>query len=132
MAQPPSSLLKEFFSAHSNPTGDQIESIAKKTLLPVDEVNMWLNHLRSVEVNRKHGAEKATETRRRKKAQQQQPDQLESPVQYFCGFCGGEYEEETDEVETWIECELCDQWFHETCLPDIDYDEFVCDACKGE
>ena len=35
---------------------------------------------------------------------------------YCCGVCYGIYEEETDEVETWIGCEHCDAWFHATCL----------------
>ena len=76
MTQPPSHLLKEFFLSHPEPTEELFTSIARKTLLPIDEVKMWLNHLKTVEINRRRGAAKAAETRRRKRQQQQAQEQV--------------------------------------------------------
>ena len=62
---PPSHTLKEFYLSlkGSTPTGTAIEEIAKKTLLPVSEVTIWLDHLKTVDMNRKRGATKAAATR---------------------------------------------------------------------
>ena len=133
MNQPPSHLLKEFLS-HPEPTEELFTSIARKTLLPIEEVKMWLNHLKTVEINRRRGAAKAAETRRRKRQQQQaqeQVRQIQQRHEYSCGICGGLYQDETTEIEVWIGCDFCDSWFHSTCLRmDSDAEDYVCDACK--
>lgn len=33
----------------------------------------------------------------------------------FCGTCRKEYEEETNESELWIGCDICQRWFHCVC-----------------
>ena len=50
-----------------------------------------------------------------------------------CGMCGGVYEDETEEEELWISCDICFRWFHGVCV-DIRFDcvpeRFVCFQCK--
>ena len=274
MAQPPSVILKDFFnSLHgSEPTDAMVKAVAEKALLPTDEVRLWLEHLRVVNLNRKRGASKAASTRRNRR--QPQPNiagqecatqsqfqtslipvsQLESSPQTeqsqsqtdthlnrvgqecagrsqfqtsllestpqsqsqtdthlnrvgqecagrsqfqtlllestpqsqsqtdthlnrvgqecagrsqfqtsllestpqteqrqsqtdthlseavpgalpdeLCGMCGGVYEEETEEEELWISCDICFRWFHGVCV-DIGFssvpETFVCYQCK--
>ena len=69
MSMSPSDIIKNAFDelGGKTPSDDDITKIAKKTLLPTDEVIIWLDHLRQVQKNRKRGADKAAETRRRKK-----------------------------------------------------------------
>ena len=50
-------------------------------MLPVEEVRIWLDNLETVSSNRKKGAEKAAETRRKKK----------SASVCICGVCGMAY-----------------------------------------
>ena len=89
---PPSAIIENAFKANAN--------LAKETLLPTEEVTLWLEHLKLVAENRKRGAEKAAQTRRAKK-------QVSQEEFYFCGVCGTVYEDETDEVERWIACGNC-------------------------
>ena len=136
MSIPPSRLLKEFFSSNPEPTEDMVKYIAKSTLLPVNEVDIWLSHLQTVDNNRKRGAAKAAETRRlkRKPVRDSVSQQVTTDATYCCGVCYGIYEEETDEVETWISCEHCDAWFHATCLglqlDPSNPEEYICDTCS--
>ena len=55
MVQPPSSILKDFFMSiqGSLPTDEMLTSIARNTLLPISEVRLWLEHLQTVDSNRK-------------------------------------------------------------------------------
>ena len=93
MIRPPSTLLKEFYQqlGQKEPTEAQIETIAKKTLLPVSEVIIWLQHLKTVDTNRKRGAAKAAETRRQKRAEQVSKGTHNSVEVYCCGICGVTY-----------------------------------------
>ena len=109
-----------------------------KALLPVNEVEIWLSHLRTIDNNRKRGAAKAAETRRQKRElvmskRDTVPQQVTTEETYCCGVCHGVYEEETDEVETWIGCEHCEAWFHATCLglqlDPSNPEDYICDAC---
>ena len=111
MIQPPSVVLKEFFQSlqGSEPTDEMLQSMARKTLLPVSEVQLWLEHLHTVHTNRKRGATKAALTRK-----QETTPQVRQV--YKCGVCQALYLEETEEEEVWIGCELCDQWFHSVCV----------------
>ncbi len=43
-----------------------IEDLSKKVLLSPEPVTIWLDHLKTVQVNRRNGAVKAAETRRKK------------------------------------------------------------------
>ena len=78
--------------------------IAKKVLLPTEEVNIWLKHLETVSNNRKKGAQKAAQTRKAKTTSTEQ-----EPIVY-CGECGEMYEEETEEVQNWIACAIGFVW----------------------
>ena len=42
------------------------EDLAKKILIPISEVDIWLNHLRTASVNRRRGAAKAATTKNSK------------------------------------------------------------------
>ena len=87
--------------------------------LAPEEVEMWIEHLKTIQQNRRRGAEKAAATRRRKKG---------SEKQYLC-ICGEEYTDVTDEVQHWIGCENCNSWFHCHCVgiqPDSIPDVFKC------
>ena len=55
--------------------------------------------------SRKRGAAKARVTRQAKQKQR-----------YFCGVCGQEYAEETEEIEFWIACDCCSLWFYWSCV----------------
>ncbi len=130
MVQPPSIVLKNYFLSlkGSEPEERMISEVAKKTLLSPDEVKLWLDHLKTVETNRKRGAAKAAQTRRNKRQAKHAGD-----TEYKCGLCGAVYEDETEEEELWIECESCTQWFHAECSgvdPDSVPDAFVCSACQ--
>ena len=50
-------------------TEEEIESLAIKSCLSVAEVKLWLNHLQEIKESRKRGAEKASETRKKRKEQ---------------------------------------------------------------
>ena len=32
-----------------------------------------------------------------------------------CGVCSKDWQEETEEVEDWIQCEMCEEWYHWQC-----------------
>ena len=96
-------------------------------------MQIWL-HLQTVVENRRRGARKATATRQAKKALKASHIVEGSPKdgnECFCGDCGHTYQEETDEPEVWIECSMCEPWFHAkceklTCLPQPeDNDNFI-------
>lgn len=109
---------------------DQMRELARKTLLSIDEVQWYIEHLEKVHENRKKGARKAAETRARKK-QQESKSESESSVK--CGVCDQDWQEETDEVETWIQCEVCEVWFHCHCqniFNNVAPEEFVCTKCQ--
>ena len=102
-----------------------ITELARVVMLPDEEVDIWLKHLRTVSDNCKHGASKAAESRHHK------TDVKDNPM-YFCGVCGGDYEEETEETENWIECDKCNARFHWVCV-NI-YSEpasFLCINCEN-
>ena len=71
-ARPPSVIISEEFKAHDNLSELEVQDLAKRVLLPVSEVNIWLEHLKEVTRNRKEGAIKAAETRKRKKMEKDQ------------------------------------------------------------
>jgi hypothetical protein len=118
---PPSAVIENTFKTK---TDIDPESLAKETLLPREEVILWLEHLKLVSENRKRGAEKAAQTRRAKK-------QVSQSEFYFCGVCGSVYEDETDEVERWIACDNCSTWYHWTCVNvTLEPSSFVCAHCE--
>ena len=106
MRHPPSTLLKEFHQnlKGASPTQTQLLEMSKKCLLPINEVEMWLEHLTTIAANRKRGAAKAAETRRRNKQEKQREEMV------YCGVCHQPYVKFTDEVELWIQCDICLAW----------------------
>lgn len=124
MHNPPSHILKEMFNTlkGKEPSDADIEKMARETLLSPGDVRIWLEHLQTVSTNRKRGAEKAAATRRSRKMQ---------PKMYVC-VCGEEYTERTDEIQYWIGCDKCDNWYHYDCVG-IDKntvpESFICTEC---
>ena len=112
VAIPPSVVLKKFFKdlKGSSATEEMIETVAKKVLLPAEEVRFWLEHLSTVAENRRRGATKAAETRRRKQQSASNTDD-----HYFCGTCGTVYQPEMPNIEFWISCDFCFKWYCCTC-----------------
>ena len=66
ISTPPSSVIADAFKLCNKMSDTQLEELAKKTLLSLDEVNMYIEHLADVQRHRK-GARKAAETRAKKK-----------------------------------------------------------------
>jgi len=94
---------------------------------------MWLDHLHTIKENRKRGTAKAAETRRRKKESNSSAEVLVSSEhnnqdKTYCGMCHQEYQNFTENVEEWIECDLCDRWYHFTCVGIVEVpDTYICD-----
>ena len=133
MKEPPSVILKKFHQSlkGKNLTEVEIEETARKVLLPVHEVKIWLEHLSTVDTNRRRGAAKAAETRRKKLPAQSVNVQESSEPATYCGICGALFED-TEESEYWIGCESCVEWFHGECVnitKETEPDEFYCFAC---
>ena len=133
VAPPPSVVLKEMFSQLPQGavlTEEFIENAARAVLLPCSEVQMWFEHLKVINENRKRGAAKAAATRQAKKNSASLPRQSE---QWHCGTCGLPYQSQTDETELWIACDMCDTWYHSLCeqlteLPNTE--KYVCIKCR--
>ena len=107
MKKPPSTLLKEAFdSLKSYPPPESLYSeLSKKVMLPVDEVKICFDHLRTIGENCRRGAIKAAETRRRKKNKNTTvPTETSTERDYQCGVCHTPYQEFTDTQEQWIGC----------------------------
>ena len=123
MCQPPSQILKKFNGLKGKePSDADVEQMARATLLSPEDVRIWLEHLQSIHTNRRRGAEKAVATRRSKKKQ---------PEKYI-SVCGEEYTERTDEIQYWIGCDKCSNWFHYNCVgidPNSVPESFTCTEC---
>ena len=80
MSKPPSIVLKEGYVklAGEKPTSDYFHQMAQETLFSPHEVEMWFDYLRVISDNRKQAAVKVAETRKRKRALQQQSRQEHS------------------------------------------------------
>lgn len=122
---PPSIVLKDYFTSQTSIPDIEVQRIAKEVLLPIEDVSFWVEHLRSITENRKRGAAKAAETRRKKR----EKDSL-----CYCGKCGKLYNESTDVVELWIGCDRCSLWFcgaceNLSCPPDTDL--YICTTCTA-
>ena len=149
MLKPPSTVIREAFESKKDfPSESDIQKIAKAVLLSPDEVNMWCEHLHTVRENRKRGALKAAETRRRKRVAKQATCSGVTPKQtpasvvtsnqstddraYFCGVCHEQYVQFTDEEEHWIGCEVCNSWYHFVCvgIATVIPDRYICVDCQ--
>ena len=92
-------------------------------------------------LSRKRGAVKAAATQRAKRSgyssleqnHQPRPNTAEAPkvTTYNCGGCGKVFVEVTDEVETWVTCDLCESWFCSICEKfNVDNPpNFLCKKC---
>lgn len=97
-------------------------TIARKVLLPPEEVRFWFEHLKSVSENCKRSAKKAAATR--KKFQM---------TEYHCTVCGHKFIEETEEPELWIQCDQCDLWVHWDCAGiQEEPEKFYCSSCTSQ
>ena len=126
MSNPPSQVLKTRFSElmGTEPSDNDVEKIAKETLLLPQEVRIWMNNLQSIQTNCRRGAEKAAATKRSKARQH---------WQVKC-VCGEEYTDRTDEVQYWIGCDQCSSWFHYECAginPSLVPETFLCNNCDN-
>lgn len=75
--KPPSIVLKEAFDSRADSTS--YLELGRKTLLPVNEVIIWFEHLNTIRENRRKGAIKAADTRRRKQAKTSPPPTVPNP-----------------------------------------------------
>lgn len=125
--KPPSVVISDKYKACGKDISEkEVQELAKNVLLPVSEVKIWLEHLDEVSRNRKEGAIKAAETRKRRRMQKRQ----EKSDAVLCGVCGGLWEEETEEVEQWIQCDRCMNWYHWKCVCIVKEPEtFSCNKC---
>lgn len=148
MSLPPSTILKNFFTtlAGHEPSQSMLEDIAKQTLLPVGEIVMWLDHLKTVSDNRKRGAAKAAETRKLRKQQKRggakplQDSTAQLPTlaattreegEYRCGICDERFGD-SEVSEYWVGCDECDTWFHGDCIgitPENEPAQYYCNLC---
>ena len=80
VSSPPFVCLKTLFTKlkGKSATEDILESAARKVLLPAQEVGFWFEHLNTVAENRRRGAAKAAETRRRKQGSSDSSDRYTS------------------------------------------------------
>lgn len=131
---PLTSQLRSDFSKLSAypPSETFVKEEAEKVLLTPDDTKIWMDHLNTVLLNnRKRGAAKAAAARHAKKSVQE-PVHVTSQATTYCGGCGKPYVEETEEVEIWICCDLCNQWYCGECEnlqspPTTDY--YFCKKC---
>lgn len=129
---PPSQIIKVAFEALLQyPPSEQLcQEIAKQALLSPDGVRQWMDHLHTVQENRRRGALQAAATRRQRKANREK----QGDSSYYCAVCRSPYQEFTDSVEQWIGCDSCDSWFHFVCVG-IDASaiptEFQCEDCNA-
>lgn len=143
--EPPSSTMKQFYKKlkGKEPSDSDLEGVARKCLLPIEDVSLWLDHLKTVDENRKRGAAKAAESKKAKRCQQSstmsskqlgdnhpKDKQPEEEQEYYCGTCEGLYGEEEDEY--WIGCDGCFGWYHGECVsvtPETEPEMFFCPKC---
>ena len=67
-SRPPNEIIQTFYNGNGDSEINEadIEDLARKCNLTTTEVKMSIDHVKKVESNRKKGAHKAQETRRRK------------------------------------------------------------------
>jgi hypothetical protein len=130
ISEPPSQILLKLHKSVRGSVPEQaLLAKAKEVQLSVSDIKFWMQHLDTIRENRKKGAQKALETRRKKKGACKRNVQQIS--EWRCGVCDRLYEDETEEEEVWIECSQCQLWYHVGCvhLTDIP-DEYFCPSCE--
>jgi hypothetical protein len=129
--QPPSVYILQEFQKNKEISQDDILETSQKTLLPEEEVKLWFTHLHGVSENRKAGAKKATEMRKKKNANSNIVETEDNNK--VCKECGehdppgGE-----DVVVNWISCDGCLLWWHKTCarLENSNPQQWLCISCS--
>mgnify|MGYP002803628123 CR=1 FL=1 len=129
--QPPSVyILNAYRQNHGIPDDRIIKDISKNTLLPVEEVLLWLNHLHKISQNRQAGAKKAAETKKRKKDSRIEVQDDEGEI---CQECGRHDPLNSDnEVVPWISCDGCLLWWHTACsglVENYNPEQWLCISC---
>ena len=75
---PPSTVIKKSFEKAQKESRDldseDVEELAKQTLLSIEDVEMWVTHLDSATRRRQTGAHKAAATRKQNSARQKSSD----------------------------------------------------------
>lgn len=134
--KPPSQVILESFKTNKGIPNDRIvETLSKQVLLPIDEVMMWLKHLKNVQQNRAKGAQKAAATRKKNKNANIVNEDVESNQEDVCYACRQDEPPDTEELGTetitWIGCETCARWFHTLCVDMTETvpDEWCCPVC---
>ncbi|XP_072163624.1 uncharacterized protein [Diadema setosum] len=122
--QPPRDVLEEAFKTLRRPSGEvneeDILDLARQTLLPVREVQMWLEHLESMKQRRLAGLIRARATRASKNSRNdgetsdvnENPEYDDGGEEDFCICHRGEF-------GRMIMCDMvtCSQrWFHYSCV----------------
>ena len=131
----PSTLLKaKFKELKGELSDDDLAECAKAAILPVQEVNIWMEHLKTVAANRQRGAAKAAATRKSRKSKSQAHSTC-SEEAWFCGTCGQQYANEMGNIDFWIGCDVCGRWF--CCVCEKLYDSppsgaYTCLQCKSK
>ena len=124
---PPSIILKQSFSdlckSGAIISDDILNSLAKKTLLTIQDVKIWLDHLAEILRNQKRGAVKAAATRQMRSTKKSTSSEVErnstskdiggQDEAYYCSTCGVDYY--TDTGAFWIACDLCRKWYCANC-----------------
>ena len=139
---PPSQIIKSAFEETSGENIDLL-AVAQETLLPLNEVELWVDHLKQVRENRRQGARKAARTRRKKKllptvTEQQLTEEqnVEDIYGHICACCSEEeppYAGKAKESVSWIECDTCGMWQPLECLEVDDVPDgnwFCSDSCQ--
>lgn len=112
---PPSTMIKDAFDKKQKQglemTPDEIEQLAKQTILRSNEVEIWVRHLSNVRKHRQVGAQKPTAKRKGKSFKKKSGKAPLESSELWC-ICGG------PECGDMIACEHKDcpiKWFHEQC-----------------
>ena len=93
---PPSTVIKKSqksFEKAQKESGDlksdDVEELAKQTLLSTEDVEMWVTHFDSVKKRPQAGARKAAATRQQKSARPMSSDKEATGGNEFCCLCCG-------------------------------------------
>ena len=128
---PHSQIIKSAFEETSGENIDLL-AVAQETLLPLNEVELWVDHLKQVRENRRQGARKAGRTRRKKKLLPTVTEQ-QLTENACCGEEEPPYAGKAMESVSWIECDTCGMWQHLECLEVDDVPDgnwFCSDSCQ--
>lgn len=137
LKMPPSIVLKEIFSTSGKISNRDafVQQAAKRVLLSSEDTDTWLIHLQTVCRNRKRGALKAAETRKKRLEQAKQLNHCATQSTHhseeddaYCGVCGEQYS--SSESSFWISCNLCQLWLCAVCEGLVEEPKSATYLCK--